>query len=93
MYARLYSFLTKNNILYEYQFGFRSNHSTTLAVTEIVDNIREELDKNNHVLGLYLDLSKAFDCVNHNILLDKLSLYGIRGQVNDWFKSYLKDRS
>ena len=93
MYARLYPFLTKNNLLYEYQFGFRSNHSTTLAVTEIVDNIREELDKNNHVLGLYLDLSKAFDCVNHNILLDKLSLYGIRGQVNDWFKSYLKDRS
>jgi retron-type reverse transcriptase len=93
MYKRLHSFLTKHNILYDYQFGFRSNHSTILAVTEIVDNIREELDYSNHVLGLYLDLSKAFDCVNHDILLNKLSHYGIRGTTLDWFKSYLSSRT
>ena len=92
MYKRLFSFLTTFHILYDYQFGFRNNHSTILAVTEIVDNIREELDKNNHVLGLYLDLSKAFDCVDHSILLHKMSHYGIRGLANKWFKSYLEDR-
>jgi hypothetical protein len=93
MYKRLYSFLTKHDILYDYQFGFRSQHSTTLAITEIVDNIRDDLDKPNHVLGLYLDLSKAFDCVDHAILIDKLSHYGIRGLALKWFKSYLNDRS
>jgi hypothetical protein len=93
MYKRLHAFLAKHNILYDYQFGFRSNHSTILAITEIVDNIREELDKSNHVLGLYLDLTKAFDCVNHKILLNKLSHYGIRGTAFDWFKSYLSDRT
>jgi hypothetical protein len=93
MHKRLYSFLTKHEILYDYQFGFRSQHSTTLAIVEIVDNIRNDLDKSNHVLGLYLDLSKAFDCVDHAILIDKLSHYGIRGLALEWFKSYLRDCS
>jgi hypothetical protein len=93
MYNRLYSFLTNNNILYDYQFGFRNKHSTILAIIEIVDNIREQLDKGNSVLGIYLDLSKAFDTVIHDTLLHKLSHYGIRGHANLWFKSYLKDRT
>jgi len=93
MYQRLYSFLTQKHILYDYQFGFRNKHSTILALTEIVDNIREELDKGNSVLGIYLDLSKAFDTVNHDILLYKLSYYGIRGHAYQWLKDYLTERT
>ncbi len=93
MCKRLSSFLTKNNILYNYQFGFRNKHSTILAIAEIVDNIRELIDNGNSVLGIYLDLSKAFDTVNHNILLQKLEYYGIRGQVNQWFRNYLQGRT
>ena len=92
MHKRLYSFLMKYNILYKYQFGFRKGHSTILANIEIVDNIREHLDKGEHVLGIYLDLSKAFDTVNHEILLHKLNYYGIRGHALEWFKSYLQSR-
>ena len=61
-------FLNKFKIIYEYQFGFRKDHSTVQAVIEIVDNILEELDKNNIIAGIYLDLSKAFDTVDHKIL-------------------------
>jgi len=93
MYKRLYSFLSINDIIYDYQFGFRNKHSTILAITEIVDNIREELDKGNSVLGIYLDLSKAFDTVSHEILLYKLQYYGIRGLSNQWFKNYLENRT
>ena len=92
MYVRLYSFLTKFDILFKHQFGFRGNHSTILAIIEITDNIRHELDKGNSVIGTYLDLSKAFDTVNHKILLDKLHYYGIRGLANTWFESYLTNR-
>jgi len=92
MYKRLYSFFTKYDLLYDYQFGFREKHSTVMAVIEIVDNIREELDKGNSVIGVYLDLSKAFDTVNHQILLNKLDYYGIRGQSLKWLSSYLVNR-
>jgi hypothetical protein len=63
-----------------------------LALIEIIDKIRDEIDKGNSVIGIYLDLSKAFDLVNHEILLHKLSYYGIRGPILQWFKSYLSDR-
>ena len=66
-FTRLYSFLSKYQILYQYQFGFRE------AIIEITDNIKEQLDKGNIVLGTYLDLSKAFDTVNHKILLKNLN--------------------
>ena len=81
MYARLYSFLLKHNILFKYQFGFRAGSSTSLAIIEIVDKLRESIDKGENVIGLYCDLTKAFDTVNHDILLYKLSYYGIRGHV------------
>jgi hypothetical protein len=92
MYSRLYKFLTKHKLLYSYQFGFRENHSTSLALIEIVDNIRQSIEDGNYTLGIYLDLTKAFDTVDHTILLKKLQHYGIRGITNDWFKSYLTDR-
>ncbi len=93
VYKRLYGFLNNNNILNDYQFGFRKGHSTILAITEIVDNIRNEVDNGNSVIGIYVDLSKAFDCVNHDILLNKLKYYGVRGHALDWFSSYLSSRS
>jgi len=72
MYKRLYSNLQGNNILYRYQFGFRKNHSTALALIDVVDSIYQYLDHNETVIGLYLDLQKAFDTVSHKILLQKL---------------------
>ena len=92
MYKRLYKFLTKYKILYKYQFGFRKHHSTIQALIEIVDNIITNLEDNKHVAGLYRDLSKAFDTVDHTILLHKLNHYGCRGTAFNWFKSYLSNR-
>jgi len=76
---------TKHNTLYEYQYGFRKNHSTTLILIEITGNIYKWLDDQNSVICLYLDLEKAFDTVNHDILLNKL-------YVLNWFRSYLTNR-
>ena len=81
MYKRLYSFFTKYNLFNKYQFGFRKNYSTTLALIEIIDKVRKELDNGNNAIGIYLDLTKAFDLVNHDILLYKLNYYGVRGQT------------
>jgi len=92
MQKRLYSYLSSFDILFDLQFGFREKHSTTLALIEITDNIRREIDNGNSVIGIYLDLSKAFDTVCHQKLLMKLSHYGIRGNVYDWFQSYLSNR-
>ena len=92
MHKRVYSYLTKFNVFFELQFGFRNNHSTTMALIEIIDNIRENLDHGTSVLGIFLDLSKAFDLVNHDKLLYKLSHYGIRGSTLGWFRSYLSER-
>ena len=88
-HSRLSKYLEDFNLLYEYQFGFRKNHSTELALIEIVDQIRFSLDNNNMACGIFVDLSKAFDTVNHEILLDKLEHYGIRGKALDLFRSYL----
>ena len=92
MYSRLYSHLQSNDVLYKYQFGFRANHSTSLALIEVIDNIYEQLDASSSVCGVYLDLQKAFDSVSHDVLLKKLHIYGVRGIVYDWFESYLSDR-
>ena len=88
MYKRVISFLNRFKILYKYQFGFRENYSTVQAVIEITDNILSELEKKNMVAGIYLDLSKAFDTVDHTILLHKMKHYGIRGLPLKWFESY-----
>ncbi len=73
MYKWLIIFLNKNKILYEYLFGFRENHSTSMAIIEIVDNILTDLEAVKYIAGIYVDLSKAFDTVDHEILLHKLN--------------------
>ena len=89
---RIRNFLVEKNILYEYQFGFRTGYSTSQALMEIINNIYTHLDNGQHILGVYLDLKKAFDTVDHSILLTKLHHYGIRGLSHSLMKSYLQDR-
>ena len=93
MYNRLYNFLTEHNILSMNQFGFRKKYSTFLALMDLLDNITKNIDGGNYSIGIFLDLSKAFDTIDHTILLDKLCRYGIRGVTLDWFKHYLNDRT
>ncbi len=90
---RLYQFLQKYDILYKFQFGFRKGHSTSLANIEIVKNIRDEILKGKFVLGAYLDLSKAFDTISHDILFHKLEHVGVSGTPLNWFKGYLTNRN
>ena len=92
MFERLYDFLIKHNCIYDLQFGFREKHSTTHALLNLTENIRNALDKNEFSVGVFIDLQKAFDTVDHKILLEKLFYYGIRGTANQWFKSYLENR-
>jgi len=92
MYNRLLAFLKKFNILYDYQFGFRQGYSTSLALFEVIEMINNELGAKNNVMGIFMDLQKAFDTVNFDILLYKLSHYGVRGHVLNWFQSFLCNR-
>jgi retron-type reverse transcriptase len=89
---RLSNFLSKHKNLYQLQFGFRPKHSTQLAMITLLEQIISSLDKGHFTIGIFLDFSKAFDTVNHQILLSKLESYGIRGIANSWISSYLSDR-
>ena len=92
MYSRLDDFLNVSEIIYKFQFGFRKHYSTNHALLSIVEQIRSALDKNMFSCAVFIDLEKAFDTVNHQILLSKLYHYGIRGVANKWFSSYLSNR-
>ena len=88
IYKRLLSYINKFHILNDNQFGFRKDYSTSLALLQLYDKISSAIDQNKFTIGIFLDLSKAFDNVNHYILFEKLQHYGIRGKALDWFKSY-----
>ena len=93
MYDRLLQFIDEMELLYYLQFGFRKYHSTSLALMFLVDKISKALHEGDYVLGVFIDFSKAFDTVNHEILLSKLWCYGIRGNAYKWLESYLDRRS
>ena len=92
MHIRLYNFLSKHNCIYESQFGFREKYSTNHALLALTEEVRKALDDNLLAVGVFIDLQKAFDTVDHHILLNKLDHYGVRGVANRWFKSYLMNR-
>lgn len=93
LYCRLYEFLISQNVLYGKQFGFRKQHSTSHAINYSIDYVLKSLQKRNHVIGLFIDLSKAFDTICHTKLLEKLENYGIRGNCHNILKSYLSNRN
>ena len=92
MYNRLYSYLTQNNLLYDKQFGFQKQHSTEHALMNSINKIADGFDNNLFTLGVFIDLSKAFDTVDHDILLEKLNNYGVKNKNLAWFKDYLTNR-
>ena len=93
IYSRTYKFLTATEQLYTSQYGFRSGHSCQNAITELIGNIQKNLEENKNSIGVFIDLSKAFDTLDHKLLLKKLEIYGIRGTVLSWFQSYLENRT
>jgi len=86
-------FLNEHDILSPNQYGFRKNLSTVLALLDLTDKLSNAVENNEITVGIFVDLAKAFNTVNHNILLIKLCHYGIRGTPHKWFKTYLNERS
>ena len=89
----MYDFVEKNDLIYSSQYGFRKGHSTEHAILDITNAIQTNMNQGLFSCGIFIDLRKAFDTVDHDILLNKLYHYGFRGIINDWFASYLKNRT
>ena len=92
VYTRTYSFLQSTEQLYESQYGFRRGHSCEHAISELISAILKNKEANKYTVGLFLDLSKAFDSLKHDTLLKKMELYGVRGVALNWYASYLSSR-
>ena len=92
MYNRLLSFIKIHDILYHHQYGFQTGKSTELAINSLLGNVINAFEEKKKNICIFLDFAKAFDTVNHQILLKKLHYYGIRGHSLKWFESYLSER-
>ena len=92
VHKQLITYLINSKLLFNSQHGLRQNHSTETATLEFIDKILKHLDNNETPVSIFLDLTKAFDTLNHDILLYKLSCYGIHNTALDWFNSYLSQR-
>ena len=93
VHKQLYKYITNNNIMYDGQSGFRKHHSTCTALIKTIDKWNDEIDVGKYVGAVFDDLSKAFDMVNHELLIEKLRTQGIKENENFWFKSYLTNRT
>ena len=92
VHKQITKYFKENKLFYKSQYGFRDEHSTELASVELIDRVMEAFQKKRSPLAIYMDLSKAFDTLDHKILTHKLEYYGIKGKELNWFKSYLSDR-
>lgn len=93
MYNRIIDFFTSQKMLHNFQHGFLKQKSTDTAVFNLIEKVLDAFERGSKVCGLFLDLSKAFDSINHDLILDKLYRYGVRGQAYSWLDSYLRNRA
>ena len=92
LYEQIYDYFTEHKLMLDSQYGFRKKHSTEHAAIELIDRLMDEIDKKNIPIAIFLDLSKAFDTLNHNILLQKLKYYGFKDSAISLMQSYLVNR-
>ena len=90
--SRLYNYFVSKGIFHNRQFGFSKQRSTSHAINYSIDKIKQSIEKGDHVLGIFGDLSKAFDSIDHKILINKLNHYGVRGNTQSLIESYLSNR-
>ena len=92
IFKQLYTYMNDNKLFSIEQYGFRTGHSTELAALHLVNDLTKQMDTGKVPTNIYIDLSKAFDTLDHSILLDKLNYYGIRGVANNLLHSYISNR-
>ena len=93
VFYQIYEYFDKEKLFYISQYGFRKDHSTEYACIEFLDRIMKDLDQGKTPISIFIDLSKAFDTINHHILIDKLKYYGLDNNSVQWFHSYLSNRN